>query len=75
MKTSDFTINLILPIRIKPTFENGGYVITDATNSEYFFYEDKTTGELVYDGCCVSVENKHILFNQIVIDEMNKKSK
>ena len=57
-------INLKLPIKISKT-ENDGYVITDAQDSEYFFFENKKTGLLVYDGCCVNVENKDIVLNQI----------
>lgn len=57
-------LELTLPIKINPT-ENGGYVITDAEESEYFFYVDKESGELVYDGCCVTVENKQIVFEQL----------
>ena len=57
-------INLKLPIKISKT-ENGGYVITDSQDSEYFFFENKKTGLLVYDGCCVNVENKDIVLNQI----------
>jgi hypothetical protein len=57
-------INLKLPIKISKT-ENDGYVITDSQDSEYFFFENKKTGFLVYDGCCVNVENKDIVLNQI----------
>lgn len=57
-------LNLTLPIEIKAT-ENNGFVITDAEDSEYFFYVDKETGKLVYDGCCVTVENKQIVFEQL----------
>jgi hypothetical protein len=57
-------INIKLPIKISKT-ENDGYVITDAQDSEYFFFENKKTGFLVYDGCCVNVENKDIVLNQI----------
>ncbi|MEY4571380.1 MAG: hypothetical protein RLZ10_584 [Bacteroidota bacterium] len=58
-------IELKLPIEITPTPENGGYVITDSENSEFFFYTNKETGTLVYDGCCVEVKNKEIVFNEL----------
>lgn len=57
-------LKLTLPIDIKAT-DNNGFVITDAKDSEYFFYADKETGKLVYDGCCVTVENKQIVFEQL----------
>lgn len=49
-------MNLILkmPISIQPTVKNDGYVITDADNSEHFFYEEE--GELVYDGWSKNVK-------------------
>ena len=53
-----------MPIEIKAT-DGGGFVIKDAEDSEYFFYADKETGKLVYDGCCVTVENKQIVFEQL----------
>ena len=57
-------LKLTLPIEIKAT-DNNGFVITDAEESEYFFYADKESGKLVYDGCCVTVENKQIVFEQL----------
>lgn len=57
-------LKLTLPIEIKAT-DNNGFVITDAEDSEYFFYTDKESGKLVYDGCCVTVENKQIVFEQL----------
>ena len=57
-------LKLTLPIEIKAT-DGGGFVIKDAEDSEYFFYADKETGKLVYDGCCVTVENKQIVFEQL----------
>lgn len=57
-------IKLKLPIEITPT-EDAGYVITDSQDSEFFFYKDKESGELVYDGCCVGVENKDIVINHL----------
>lgn len=59
-------IKLKLPIEITPT-EDAGYVITDSQDSEYFFYKDKESGKLVYDGCCVGVENKEIVFNHLKV--------
>ena len=57
-------LKLTLPIEIKAT-DGDGFVIKDAEDSEYFFYADKETGKLVYDGCCVTVENKQIVFEQL----------
>lgn len=57
-------LNLKLPIKITPT-DNNGYVIKDLEKSEYFFYTDKESGKLIYDGCCVTVENKEIVFEHI----------
>ena len=57
-------LNLKLPIKITPT-NNNGYVIKDSEESEYFFYTDKENGKLIYDGCCVTVENKEIVFEHI----------
>lgn len=67
-------LTLKMPIKIKAT-EGNGFVITDAQNSEFFFYTDEASGKLIYDGCCVNLENKHIVFNHLVNDELNKKSK
>ena len=44
-------LKLKMPIKIEQSNVDKGYVITDANNTEYFFYEED--GELVYDGCCV----------------------
>lgn len=50
-------IVLELPIKIKETINKDGYVITDANETEYFFYEkDKDSEEMVYDGNCVNVK-------------------
>ena len=57
-------LNLKLPIKITPT-QNNGYVIKDSEESEYFFYTDKESGELIYDGCCVTVDNKQIVFDHL----------
>lgn len=32
-------LRLKMPIKIKPTINNDGYIITDANNTDYFFYE------------------------------------
>jgi len=61
-------LNLKLPINITSTPENGGYVITDAQNSEFFFYTHEETGELVYDGCCTEVENMGIVLKHLGIE-------
>lgn len=53
------TINLELPIKIKPTVNNDGYVITDANETEHFFYEKESESEdMVYDGRCSVVTQK-----------------
>lgn len=57
-------LNLKLPIKITPT-QNNGYVIKDSVESEYFFYTDKESGELIYDGCCVAVKNIQFLFEHL----------
>ena len=48
------TILLKLPIKIRPTVQNDGYVITDASDTEYFFYNQKNKEELIYDGFCTA---------------------
>lgn len=35
----------------------GGFVITDAENSDFFFEKSKETNELIYEGCCVEPKN------------------
>lgn len=57
------TLNLKLPIQIVGS-EKEGYVITDAENSEFFFNVG-AEGNLVYDGCCVEVENKDIVMSHL----------
>lgn len=47
-------LTLKMPISIKPTSVDNGYIITDANNTEHFFYEEN--GELVYDGWCAEVK-------------------
>lgn len=50
-------IQLTLPIRIRETIEKDGYVITDANDTEHFFYRSKADKELmVYDGSCRTVK-------------------
>jgi hypothetical protein len=56
-------IELTLPIEIKPTINKDGiqdgYVITDANDTEHFFYKkDAESNELVYDGRCTTVKQK-----------------
>jgi hypothetical protein len=52
------TINLELPIKIKPTVNNDGYVITDANETEHFFYEKESESEdMVYDGRCSVIKD------------------
>lgn len=53
------TITLELPIKIKPTVNNDGYVITDANETEHFFYEKEDESEdMNYDGSCFKVKIK-----------------
>jgi hypothetical protein len=40
-------LKLKMPISIEPSTTDKGYVITDATNTKYFFYEED--GKLVCD--------------------------
>ena len=47
-------LKLKMPISIKPTSVDNGYIITDANNTEHFFYEKD--GELEYDGWCAEVK-------------------
>jgi hypothetical protein len=49
-------LKLKMPIKIKPTIENDGYIITDANNTEHFFYEKD--GELEYDGWCAEFKSE-----------------
>lgn len=44
-------LQIVLPIEIRPTASNDGYVITDANGVEHFFYYEN--GKLAYDGNCV----------------------
>ena len=45
-------IVLKLPIKIRPTINNDGYVITDADDIEHFFYYN----DLQYDGWCAPMK-------------------
>lgn len=49
-------LKLKMPIKIKATIDNDGYVITDADNTEHFFYEKD--GELEYDGWCAEFKSE-----------------
>lgn len=50
-------IKLVLPIKIRETIGKDGYVITDAEDSEYFFYEkEKSSDEMEYDGCFINAQ-------------------
>lgn len=53
-------LKLKLPIKIRPTINNDGYVIVDNENSEFFFYnKSKETDEMDYDGCCINVKKNN----------------
>ena len=47
------SITLTLPIKIRRTANNDGYIIIDANNIEHFFYEED---KLFYDGFCAPVK-------------------
>lgn len=50
-------ITLELPIKIRPTVENDGFVITDSEETEHFFYQkEKGSDEMEYDGNCVKIQ-------------------
>lgn len=76
-----YDLDLVSPIRVIDN-GNGDFMIVDDKDSEYFFYRTKT-GKLAYDGCCVNVENKEIVFDHlkatpeqldVVLKEKNTKS-
>lgn len=46
---------LVLQLPIKITATEDGSIITDAKGTEYYFYEQKGTDELKYDGFCAEV--------------------
>ena len=62
-ETRSFSLDLVSPIRVVD-LDKGSFKIVDADNSEYFFYQTKT-GKLAYDGCCVDVEKKQIVFDHL----------
>jgi hypothetical protein len=62
-------LTLKMPISIEPSTVDKGYVITDANNTEHFFYEEN--GELVYDGCCVEPERIDIIVEHLDYNEDN----
>lgn len=50
-------IKLELPIKIRKTVGEDGYVITDTNDVEHFFYEkEKESEEMEYDGFCAPVK-------------------
>lgn len=58
---NNLTINLVLPIKIVLTADNDGVVITDATNTEYFFYNQKDSDFMEYDGFSMTLsEDKEV---------------
>jgi hypothetical protein len=61
---SFYDLDLVSPIRVIDN-GNGAFMIVDAQDSEYFFYRNKESGKLAYDGCCVNVENKEIVFDHL----------
>jgi hypothetical protein len=65
MKNEKQKIKLELPISIVPTANNDGYIIKDATNMEYFFYNKKDSKEMEYDGwsCDITDEAKDRILN------------
>lgn len=38
-----------------------GFTIIDANESEFYFYENKETGEFEYDGCCVEPQQIEVI--------------
>lgn len=48
-------IVLALPISIRSTINNDGYVITDADDCEHFFYLNEK-GNMDYDGSCCPIK-------------------
>lgn len=51
-------ITLKLPIQIKPSINNDGYIITDANDTEHFFYNKEGSDDLIYDGRCTTVKDE-----------------
>lgn len=56
MKNQKQKIELELPIRIVPTADNNGLIIKDANNIEHFFYNQKDSDEMEYDGWSADVK-------------------
>lgn len=48
------TITIALPITIEPTLTAPGYILTDATATQHFFYVNNRN-KLEYDGRCTSI--------------------
>ena len=44
------TLTLELPIKIKRTAKEDGFIIKDAKGTDFFFYEKEDDGNLEYDG-------------------------
>lgn len=51
-------IMLAMPISIRPTLTDKGYVIVDADGVEHFFYNKPRSKRLIYDGFCAPVKRK-----------------
>lgn len=59
-------LKLKLPIKVlnheAPEGETtSGFTIIDANESEFYFYENKETGEVEYDGCCVEPQQIEVI--------------
>lgn len=39
-----------------------GFTIIDANKSEFYFHENKETGEFEYDGCCVEPKQIEVIY-------------
>ncbi len=52
-KEKGVSITLTLPIKIRRTANNDGYIIIDANEIEHFFYEED---KLLYDGYCAPIK-------------------
>lgn len=51
-------IVLAMPISIRPTLTDKGFVIEDADGVEHFFYNKPRSKKLLYDGSCAPVRRK-----------------
>lgn len=49
---------LAMPISIRPTLTDKGFVIEDADGVEHFFYNKPRSKKLLYDGFCVTTVKK-----------------